>query len=106
VRFDDDNGHHTRTISELIDWALDTTAKERPDAIRVLRSNGILIREDGLCISNSHKELKRIYSDTPWNGGKWKDQFARVQGAEKLKNPVHFGTGSKHRSVLIPVGAL
>jgi hypothetical protein len=61
---------------------------------------GIGVRKEGIDIANSHNELKKIFSDTPWNE-KWKDQLRRIDGSsDQPCTPIN-GVGK--RAVRLPL---
>lgn len=87
----EESGHRMRrSVGELVAMALNSrgTDLDRRSAKASLERYGIGIRRDGVDVSNSHQELKRIYSDTPFVG-KWGDQFRRLPGAKDVKGS-HF----------------
>jgi hypothetical protein len=68
----------------------------------ILSRNGIRCVDGFVIVSNSHHQIAKIFSDTPY-GGKWKDQLGRIKGAEQRK-AVRF-LGASHRAVAVPVSA-
>ncbi|MES2709764.1 MAG: hypothetical protein V4726_24415 [Verrucomicrobiota bacterium] len=91
--------HNERiAIGELVALAV---ARES-DAHQVLRRWGMKVDDDRLWIANSHAQLEFLFRDTPWSGGKWKLQFARMHGAVKMP-PSGFGPACVQRSVSLCV---
>lgn len=100
----DEGGHRMRrSIGELVTMALSAMApdQDRKAAKLSLERYGIGIRRDGVDVSNSHQELKRIFADTPFVG-KWNDQFRRLDGAKVVAGS-HFG-GALTRAIRLPFG--
>lgn len=98
----DEGGHRMRrSIGELVSVALSplSTDAERKAAKVSLERYGVGVRRDGVDVSNSHQELRRIFSDTPFVN-KWSDQFRRITDA-KTVNGSHFG-GALTRAVRLP----
>jgi len=102
IRFETEDGKaYTRSIGELLSgYYADDCHADDAKAIRSnLLRNGIKVEDDHVTISNHHPALRTLFMDTPW-ADKWKDQFARVPGAEPLAS-CRFGA-SWHRSVRLP----
>lgn len=98
----EESGHRMRrSVGELITMATSSrsTDQDRRAAKASLERYGIGIRRDGVDVSNSHQELKRIYADTPFVG-KWSDQFRRLPGAT-VKQASQFH-GAMTRAVRLP----
>jgi putative DNA primase/helicase len=91
-----------RAIGELITLSLSTKAMEgeRKTARETLERHGIGIRREGIDVSNSHQELKRIFSDTTF-AGKWSDQLKRLDGAKTVAAS-HFHR-AQTRAVRLPM---
>lgn len=92
-----------RAIGELITLSLSSRAmeNERKTARESLERHGIGIRREGIDVSNSHQELKRIFSDTTF-AGKWSDQLKRLDGAKTVAAS-HFHR-AQTRAVRLPIG--
>jgi hypothetical protein len=73
---------------------------ERKTARETLERHGIGIRREGIDVSNSHQELKRIFSDTTF-AGKWSDQLKRLDGAKTVAAS-HFHR-AQTRAVRLPM---
>ena len=101
IRVDDGRGSYTASVGELISQSQADVVDTVKDAAKAtLLRHGIKVEDDWLTVSNSHHSLRRVFADTPW-AGKWKDQLARVKGAEGCQS-VRFGK-SVHRAVRIPL---
>ena len=100
VSHEDGLGNHKQSIAELINHALDFAASNRSGVKATLERYGIGVRKARIDIADSHPELKKIFSDTPF-GGKWGDQFRRLQGAATVKTS-HFH-GLQLRATGIPL---
>ena len=61
---------------------------------------GIGVRSEGIDISDNHQELAKLYKDTPFGSGKWKDQLKRLPGARKLEGSLI--SGKTRRAVRLP----
>ena len=100
----EESGHRMRrSVGELVTMAINTrnTDQDRRAAKSSLERYGLGIRRDGVDVSNSHQELKRIFADTPFVG-KWADQFRRLTGAKDVAGS-HFH-GALTRAVRLPFG--
>ena len=98
----DEGGHRMRrSIGELVSLALSAVHpdNDRKAAKLSLERYGIGIRRDGVDVSSSHQELKKIFADTPFVG-KWNDQFRRLDSA-KVVSGSHFG-GALTRAIRLP----
>jgi putative DNA primase/helicase len=101
IRVDDGRGSYTASVGELISQSQADVVETVKDAAKAtLLRHGIKVEDDWLTVSNSHHHLRRVFADTPW-AGKWKDQLARVKGAEG-RPATRFGP-AKHRAVSIPL---
>jgi len=101
IRVDDGRGSYTASVGELISQSQADVVDTVKDAAKAtLLRHGIKVEDDWLTVSNSHHSLRRVFADTPW-AGKWKDQLARVKGAEG-RPATRFGP-AKHRAVSIPL---
>jgi putative DNA primase/helicase len=101
IRVDDGRGSYTASVGELISQSQADVVDTVKDAAKAtLLRHGIKVEDGWLTVSNSHHSLRRVFADTPW-AGKWKDQLARVKGAEG-RPATRFGP-AKHRAVSIPL---
>lgn len=105
IRFDTNNhGHLTRSIGEVIDCAIgrgglgDVSPQE---ANAILSRHGLQVDGQSLIVANTHTELARILSVTPWASG-WRRVLARLDGVKTTPNAVRFA-GAKSRAVIIPI---
>lgn len=91
-----------RSIGELITAALDLRSldHELRAARETLERHGIGIRRDGIDVSNSHQELRRIFAETVF-ASKWADQLKRLEGAKTLAAS-HFNR-AQTRAVRLPM---
>jgi putative DNA primase/helicase len=88
----------TLTIAELVQRS---RVEHTGEAAAILLRHGVKIeRDETVSISNTHEQLRRVFSDTQF-AGKWKDFLGRVQGARHIA-AVRFGA-SMHRAVRIPM---
>ena len=89
------------TIGELI-----VKSQRDSEASLTLKRIGVLIESDGICIANSHAELKQLFNNPA--GEKWMNcwatTLARLPGSQKT-NAKYFG-GFKQRTVKIPSALL
>lgn len=90
------------TVAELLvrsydgNWGSNRSEHARQALARI----GIGVRKDGIDIANAHNELKKIFTDTPWNE-KWKDQLRRIDGStDQPCTPIN-GVGK--RAVRLPL---
>lgn len=105
IDHEEDGYRCRRNIGELIGMALSVKSRdiERAAANQTLLRHGIGIRKDlGVDISNSHQELRKIFSDTPFSG-KWSDQLRRAPGAAVIGKS-RFNAAA-HRAVRLPFDA-
>jgi putative DNA primase/helicase len=102
VEHDDGGRRVRRSIGEIITIALDHKRPdhERKTARETLERHGVGIRRDGIDVSNSLSELKRIFADTTF-AGKWSDQLKRLDGAKTLAAS-HFNR-AQTRAVRLPM---
>ena len=102
IEHEDSGRRVRRSIGELITLALDHRAPdhERKPARETLERHGIGIRREGIDVSNSHQELKRIFADTTF-AGKWADQLKRLDGAKTIAAS-HFNR-AQTRAVRLPM---
>lgn len=56
---------------------------------------------EAVFVANNHPGLDKIFQGSKWAERSWKTALARLDGAEKPKDPVRFG-GSKTRAVKLP----
>ena len=66
-----------------------------------LKRNGMRVKDDVLWISDSHREMKRLFRETSWHSG-WKNMLLRIDGAEGTTG-VRFEPGTSTRAVGIPL---
>jgi putative DNA primase/helicase len=102
IEHEDDGRRVRRSIGELLTLALNF---REPDhklklARETLERHGIGIRREGIDVSNSHSELKRIFADTTF-AGKWADQLKRLEGAKTIAAS-HFNR-AQTRAVRLPM---
>ena len=104
IRFEQDDRTYTRSIGELVQqyYSVNVTVAEADNVRANLMRSGLKLEDDTVTISNHHPALRTLFVDTSW-ADKWKDQFARVPGAEHLQGS-RFGA-STHRAVRIPRSA-
>lgn len=96
----EESGHSSRrSIGELVQQALSVGDLNRAAARITLERYGIGVRKEGVDVSNSHQELKRIFAETQFSG-KWADQLQRMHGAEKKQG--HFNK-VQQRCVRLPL---
>ena len=102
IEHEQDSRRVRRSIGELITAALSMKGHDadRGLARETLERHGIGIRRDGVDVSNSHQELKRIFADTTF-AGKWADQLKRLEGAKTLAAS-HFNR-AQTRAVRLPM---
>lgn len=104
VQFDSEKGQMKRSIGELVDCASGHNSigwLTQSEANDTLKRYGMMIEGSFLLVSNTHAELKRLLSDTPWGAG-WRRILGRIEGAEGIEQPVRFA-GVKTRSIRIPL---
>jgi putative DNA primase/helicase len=91
-----------RSIGELVMLALSARSQdgERRSARETLERHGVGMRKDGIDISNSHQELRRIFTETSF-AGKWSDQLKRIDGAKTVAAS-HFNR-AQTRAVRLPM---
>jgi hypothetical protein len=101
IRFEQGDRTYTRSIGELVQqyYGVNVTVEEADNIRANLMRSGIKLEDNTVTISNHHPALRTLFMDTSW-ADKWKDQFARVPGAEHLQG-ARFGA-STHRAVRIP----
>ncbi len=102
VEHEDSGRRVRRSIGEIITFALDHKRPdhERKAARETLERHGVGIRRDGIDVSNSLSELKRIFADTTF-AGKWSDQLKRLDGAKAVAAS-HFNR-AQTRAVRLPM---
>ncbi|PHS13445.1 MAG: hypothetical protein COA78_06830 [Blastopirellula sp.] len=102
IRVDTQRGVKTRAISELVGTVNngDDYDVNQVEAEQSLARYGIRVIEGRLVISESHPEIRKILSDSPWAQG-WARILERIKGAEK-KAGCRFA-GVNHRAVSIPI---
>jgi putative DNA primase/helicase len=102
IQHEEDGRNVRRSIGELIVRALSISAhdSQRRTARETLERHGIGMRRDGMDISNSHQELRRIFSETSF-AGKWADQLKRLDGAKTIAAS-HFNR-AQTRAVRLPM---
>ena len=66
-----------------------------------LKRNGMRVKDDFLWVSDSHREMKKLFKDTPWHSG-WKNVLLRIDGAEGTTG-LRFEPGTSTRAVGIPL---
>lgn len=108
IRFDTSNhGHLSRSVGEVVDCAMgrgglgEVSANE---ANGILGRYGLSIDGQYILVSNTHTELKRILSDSPWAAG-WRRVLARIPGAISATNGARFA-GVKSRATKVPLSFL
>ncbi len=74
---------------------------DRNDAKAFLKRHGMRVKDECLWISNSHREMKKLFKDTAWHTG-WKNMLLRIDGAENAAL-LRFGPGTSTRAVGIPL---
>ena len=101
IRFEQGDRTYTRSIGELVQqyYSTEVTVEDADNIRANLMRSGIKLEDETVTISNHHPALRTLFMDTSW-ADKWKDQFARVPGAEHLQG-CRFGA-STHRAVRIP----
>lgn len=109
VRFDEPGGKGSmmRSLGELVQRAagIDTSAEmSQADANEVLRRHGMRVDGRALLVANSHVEIKRALTNTPWGSG-WRRVLMRADGAESGQVSARFGSGVS-RYVSVPVDSL
>ena len=55
------------------------------DAVMFLKRHGIRLKDGFIYISDSHKEMKKLFKDTAWHTG-WKNMLLRIDGSKKTKS--------------------
>lgn len=85
------------TIGDLILMASETDT----NADRVLRNNGIAVKDNRVYIAARSHNLARILRETDWSN-KWTAMLSNLPGAEKLKS-FYFGVGNVTSCVSIPL---
>ena len=105
MRFEADDKVYQRSIGELLTiyYADDVRSDEADNIAKNLMRHGIRVERDWVCVSNHHPALRTLFSETPW-ADKWKDQLARVAGAQHVPG-VRIGA-STHRAVRLPVSVI
>lgn len=101
VRHEEGSYTSSRTVGELIDQAQSSDNIEASCAQLTLSRHGFRVENDQLVISNTHHEIKKMLSDSPWSGG-WRRIISRLPGAESLQKPVRFA-GSTTRAISVPI---
>ncbi len=71
------------------------------DAVMFLKRHGIRLKDGFIYISDSHKEMKKLFKDTAWHTG-WKNMLLRIDGSKKTKS-LRFEPGTVTRAVGIPL---
>jgi len=66
-----------------------------------IRAVGTGQKVAGLCVANHHQGLERVFADTRWAAGVWKQALLRVPGAAPAPRPMKFA-GALARAVLLP----
>lgn len=103
------NGHrHIMSVSEIVEKIrsepgisiTEIDMKERDELHKSLVRYGMKIADDRLIVANRHQQLEKIYADTPWAGGKWAANFARITGSIKL-DVCSFGHQIRQRATSI-----
>ncbi|RYD38951.1 MAG: hypothetical protein EOP87_00005 [Verrucomicrobiaceae bacterium] len=85
-------------VGEMVEMA----SRLEGDAPEALRRWGMKVLDGKLWIANNHAQLELLFRDTPWSGGKWKLQFSRMKGAQKME-PSNFGPSCTQRAVSLPL---
>ena len=105
IRFDtNSHGHLSRSLGEVLDCAMgrgglgDVSAVE---ANSIIGRYGLAVDGQYLLISNTHTELGRILTDSPWGAG-WRRVLARIPGAVAATNGARFA-GVKSRAMKVPL---
>lgn len=102
VRFP--NGHEKISVGEIIDIAMakkgrgDFTETQAED---LLVRYGIKVDRLGITISNSHPELKKIFSSTPYAAA-WTTVMRRIEGSKATDNMSFGSRHMKSRGVFVP----
>ena len=71
------------------------------DAVMFLKRHGIRLKDGFIYISDSHKEMKKLFKDTAWHTG-WKNMLLRIDRSKKTKS-LRFEPGTVTRAVGIPL---
>jgi len=75
----------------------------RKMAATKIEAYGIREHEDGFLVSNTHRGLKEIYSDTVWESGGWVSALPRLPGARK-ESQKRFSSQNRALATWIPFG--
>jgi hypothetical protein len=85
----------------------DPDDKQYYDAERVLRTYDMVVSkkagERAVLIRNGAPNVDAVFRNTMWEGRGWEKALRALEGAFRVKNPVHFsGSGEKSRCIGIP----
>jgi hypothetical protein len=100
------------TVMQIGDLIQRSKGKTGGYADRALRRHGLAIMPVDiggkefpyLVVANNHQGLQRIFSDTRWAEGTWRQAAARVRDAAAI-GPCQFA-GIKQRAMWIPLASL
>jgi hypothetical protein len=84
-------------ITRIGEWS-----NPEPEKAALIR-HGLKWEVGFLSVANKHQGLNRMFANTPWGDGKWKNQLLRVSGTSSKQ--VRFGAQITQRSVVIPLNA-
>lgn len=71
-------------------------------ADKLLRYNGIAVKDGKVHIAGRSANLGRLFKNTDWSI-KWTPMLANIEGAEKFSKPFYFGVGFRTSGVSIPL---
>ena len=98
------------TVARTIGRAWDVEGSDGQDARRLLLDHGMRLGRyplsdaqapPGLYVMNSHPQLVRMFAQTRWAGGKWREDLARLPAGERPDSPVKLAPGQKVRCVWV-----
>jgi putative DNA primase/helicase len=100
IRFDGTGSTLTRSVGELLEAVVSGYGVDPMVASDALARHGVRLKDGMIYVSNTHSEIKKMLSDTPWSGS-WRRILARIPGAVAPTSSVRFA-GSTTKSVAIP----
>jgi hypothetical protein len=102
-------GHWIGVVArEFTEDRVGETVEEVIDARSIVASHDMRVEKDGLLIKNGSVAIDRIFEDTEWARGAWKQALRRIPGAGAVAKVVKFLSGANipARATLIPFNLL